>query len=104
LLPGRAPQAERSSALRPPRGDVPDRLEKAAVVEPDPGIADDYRATFRRLDDLVPDIWLTHHNEIDDFGRRRDRAAMRGAPAWVNRDTSFEAEFARQRRRAFAHP
>jgi hypothetical protein len=63
-------------------GMFPIGLRRRRLLNQNPGIADDCRATFRSLDDLVPDIWLTHHNELDDFGRRQ-----RGAPAWVNRDT-----------------
>ena len=47
-------------------------------------IAHDYRRTFEILEKLHPDIWLTHHNELDDFWRRRHVAITRGVSAWEN--------------------
>lgn len=51
-----------------------------------PGIADDYRRTFRALDSLKPDIWLMPHNEAYDFSGKRARAVKEGAAAWVDPD------------------
>jgi metallo-beta-lactamase class B len=49
-----------------------------------PGIADDYRRTFRVLDALKPDIWLTPHTEMINFEAKRQRAIKMGAAAWVD--------------------
>src|SRR5262249_16922970 len=49
-----------------------------------PGIADDYRRTFRMLAALKPDIWLRPHNETLNLEQRRGRAAKAGARAWVD--------------------
>jgi metallo-beta-lactamase class B len=49
-----------------------------------PGIADDYRKTFRVLESLKPDIWLPPHPEIIDFEGKRSRAAQDGAAAFVD--------------------
>jgi metallo-beta-lactamase class B len=51
-----------------------------------PGIADDYRRTFARLDALEPDIWLVSHTERFNFEGKRARAALLGAEAFVDRD------------------
>jgi metallo-beta-lactamase class B len=48
-----------------------------------PGIADDYRRTFRVLASLKPDIWLTPHNG-DEFDAKRTRASREGVRAWVD--------------------
>jgi metallo-beta-lactamase class B len=49
-----------------------------------PGIAGDYRRTFRVLDALKPDIWLHAHTDVFDFETKRARAAKEGAAAWVD--------------------
>jgi metallo-beta-lactamase class B len=50
-----------------------------------PGIADDYRRTFRVLESLQPDIWLPFHTDIlDDFGGRYERAKTDGVAAWID--------------------
>jgi metallo-beta-lactamase class B len=55
------------------------------VVEPVyPGVADDYRDTFRMLASLRPDIWLAAHTQHFDFARKRARMATKGAAAWVD--------------------
>jgi len=59
-----------------------------------PGIADDYRRTFRVLESLKPDIWLPSHTSFSDFAARRERAATEGIKAWVDPEgyRSFVAE------------
>lgn len=55
------------------------------VKEPSyPGIADDYRRTFHRLEMLKPDIWLDAHTGPFDFAGKRARAAREGVAAWVD--------------------
>jgi metallo-beta-lactamase class B len=55
------------------------------VVNPSyPGIADDYRNSFRMLEGLKPDIWLGSHTDSFDFENRRKRAATEGIKAWVD--------------------
>jgi metallo-beta-lactamase class B len=49
-----------------------------------PGIADDYRTTFRVLETLDPDIWLDAHTDVFDFEGKRERATREGAKAWVD--------------------
>jgi hypothetical protein len=49
-----------------------------------PGIADDYRRTFRILEAFRPDIWLHPHNETYGFEAKRARSAQDGARAWVD--------------------
>jgi metallo-beta-lactamase class B len=49
-----------------------------------PGIADDYRRTFRVLESLAPDIWLVPHLEIIDLAGKRARAATEGTAAFVD--------------------
>jgi len=49
-----------------------------------PGIADDYRNTFRTLAALTPDIWLTPHTEPFAFDAKRARVAADGVNAWVD--------------------
>jgi metallo-beta-lactamase class B len=39
------------------------------------GIADDFRRTFRVLNELKPDIWLAAHTDVFDFERKRQRGA-----------------------------
>jgi metallo-beta-lactamase class B len=57
------------------------------VVNPSyPGIADDYRRTFRMLESLAPDVFLASHPETFDFEGRRARAATEGVSAWVDPD------------------
>jgi metallo-beta-lactamase class B len=51
-----------------------------------PGIADDYRRTFRVLESLAPDIWLAPHPEVFDFEHKRARATTEGVAAWVDPD------------------
>lgn len=50
------------------------------------GIGDDFRRTFRTLDALKPDVWLTGHNEVHGFDAKAARAAKDGAKAWVDPD------------------
>jgi metallo-beta-lactamase class B len=49
-----------------------------------PGIADDYRRTFRTLGSLKPDVWLAAHNEVYGLDAKRARAAKEGPAAWVD--------------------
>ena len=49
-----------------------------------PGIADDYRRTFRGLEALKPDVWLSPHTETLNLEARRARTAKEGAKAWVD--------------------
>jgi metallo-beta-lactamase class B len=49
-----------------------------------PGIADDYRRTFTRLEGLSPDIWLAPHNEPYDLEGKRRRALTEGVSAWID--------------------
>lgn len=51
-----------------------------------PGIADDYRRTFRVLEGLEPDIWLSAHTDVFDLAGKRARAAREGVAAWVDPD------------------
>lgn len=51
-----------------------------------PGIADDYRNTFRTLAALTPDIWLTPHTQPFEFEAKRARASTEGVNAWVDPD------------------
>jgi metallo-beta-lactamase class B len=51
-----------------------------------PGIADDYRTTFRVLESLDPDIWLDAHTDVFDFEGKRERAKRDGVAAWVDPD------------------
>jgi metallo-beta-lactamase class B len=79
---------------------VTDRGKRYSVVFPDgtsvnpgyrlvndpsyPGIADDYRRTFRVLAALKPDIWLTPHPEMFNLEAKRQRAIKMGAAGWVD--------------------
>ena len=55
------------------------------VVNPSyPGIADDYRQTFKMLETLKPDLWLGAHTETFGFENKRERAAKEGVQAWVD--------------------
>ena len=49
-----------------------------------PGIADDYRRSFRLLESLKPDIFLGAHVGFFDMDAKRPRAASEGAKAWVD--------------------
>jgi metallo-beta-lactamase class B len=49
-----------------------------------PGIADDYRRSFRLLESLKPDIFLGAHVGVFDMDAKRPRAANDGAKAWVD--------------------
>jgi metallo-beta-lactamase class B len=49
-----------------------------------PGIADDYRRSFRLLESLTPDIFLGAHVGVFDMDAKRPRAASSGAKAWVD--------------------
>ena len=51
-----------------------------------PGIADDYRRSFRLLASLQPDIFLGAHVGVFDMDAKRPRAAAAGAEAWVDPD------------------
>jgi metallo-beta-lactamase class B len=70
------------TGINPAFGPVPGyRL----VVNPSyPGIADDYRRTFKMLATLEPDIWLGAHTETFDFDGKRARAAKDGVKAWID--------------------
>jgi metallo-beta-lactamase class B len=48
------------------------------------GIDTDYRRTFRALEALKPDVWLTPHNEICDLDFKLMRATKMGVKAWVD--------------------
>lgn len=50
------------------------------------GIAGDYRRTFRTLEGLKPDVWLTPHNEVDGLGAKLARVPKEGVAAWVEPD------------------
>ena len=78
------------------------------VVNPSyPGIADDYRGTFRLLELIKPDIWLGAHTETFGFEEKRGRAATEGVGAWVDPEgyrrfiaaekASFEALVAKEK-------
>jgi metallo-beta-lactamase class B len=49
-----------------------------------PGIADDYRKTFDRLNSLTPDIYLTAHASAGDLAAKRARAKIEGVQAYVD--------------------
>ncbi len=49
-----------------------------------PGIADDYRKTFRVLESLHPDIFLAYHVERFEMEAKRARAATEGVKAWMD--------------------
>jgi metallo-beta-lactamase class B len=48
------------------------------------GIADDFRKTFRTLEGLKPDVWLTGHNNVYGLDAKLERAAKDGVKAWVD--------------------
>jgi metallo-beta-lactamase class B len=57
------------------------------VSEPSyPGIADDYRRTFRMLESLEPDIWLGSHTQFFGFEEKRSLTDGQAAWAWVDPD------------------
>ena len=49
-----------------------------------PGIADDYKKTFKVLESLHPDIWLSPHTDAYNFSEKKKRAATEGVKAWVD--------------------
>jgi metallo-beta-lactamase class B len=49
-----------------------------------PGIADDYRRSFRLLESLTPDIFLGAHVGFFDMDAKRARVATEGVRAWVD--------------------
>jgi len=51
-----------------------------------PDIADDFRRTFRTLEGLKPEIWLTPHNDVYGLDVKRENAAKAGPAAWVDPD------------------
>lgn len=72
-----------------------------------PGIADDYRRTFRMLDSMKPDIWLPAHTQVPGFAEKLARADKNGVQGWVDPDgyrrwladekTKFEAAVAKEK-------
>jgi metallo-beta-lactamase class B len=57
------------------------------VVNPSyPGIADDYRRTFRMLESMKPDIWLPAHTQTAGFEDKMVRTAKEGVQVWVDPD------------------
>jgi metallo-beta-lactamase class B len=48
------------------------------------GIAENYRRTFRTLEELKPDVWLAPHNEMYGLDAKLRKAATDGAAAWVD--------------------
>jgi metallo-beta-lactamase class B len=48
------------------------------------GIEEDFRRTFRTLESLKPDIWLTGHNDVYGLGAKLARSAKDGVKAWVD--------------------
>lgn len=61
-------------------------------------IEHDFRDTYKKLDDLPVDIWLSAHLEDFDFACRRLRAAQDGVRAWLNAD-AYRAWLAHQRQK-----
>lgn len=51
-----------------------------------PGIADDYRRTFRFQETLHPDIFLAYHAEFFGLEAKRERMETEGVQAWVDPD------------------
>jgi metallo-beta-lactamase class B len=49
-----------------------------------PGVAEDFQHTFRLLEWLKPDIWLTAHAQTFGFDEKRAAAAEKGVAAWVD--------------------
>lgn len=72
-----------------------------------PGIFEDYRKAFAKLEALQPDIFLQAHAEAFGFEEKRARATSEGARAFVdpagyrawlaNQKASFEADLAKER-------
>jgi metallo-beta-lactamase class B len=57
------------------------------VIDPSyPGIADDYRRTFRMLESLEPDIWLGTHTQFFGFEQKRALTDGQASWAWVDPD------------------
>ncbi len=48
------------------------------------GIEEDFRRTFRTLEGLKPDIWLTGHNDVHSLDPKLARAAKDGVKAWTD--------------------
>jgi metallo-beta-lactamase class B len=48
------------------------------------GIGDDYRRTFRVLEALQPDIWLTPHNDDCALDIKLLRSREQGVQAWID--------------------
>ena len=61
-----------------------------------PGIADDYRRSFRLLESLKPDIVLAAHAGFFDRDAKRARAKSEGVRAWVDPD-GFQRRIAASR-------
>ena len=59
---------------------------RVAVNPSYPGIADDYRRTFKILGHLKPDISLGSHTEMVGYDARLARSATEGVKAWVDPD------------------
>ncbi|HVQ82076.1 MAG: subclass B3 metallo-beta-lactamase [Pseudolabrys sp.] len=49
-----------------------------------PGIADDYRRTFRMLESMKPDIWLPAHTQTPGFAEKFVHRAEDGVQGWVD--------------------
>jgi metallo-beta-lactamase class B len=72
-----------------------------------PGIADDFRGTFRTLDSMKPDIWLPAHTQVPGFAEKLARADKDGVQGWVDpqgyrrwlseEETKFEAALAKEK-------
>ena len=78
------------------------------VVRPSyPGIADDYRRTFRMLELMKPDIWLPAHTQVPGFAEKLAHADKNGVQGWVDpagyrrwlsdEQTKFEAALAKEK-------
>ena len=78
------------------------------VVRPSyPGIADDYRRTFRMLKSMKPDIWLPAHTQVPGFAEKLAHADKNGVQGWVDpagyrrwlsdEQTKFEAALAKEK-------
>lgn len=48
------------------------------------GIGDDFRRTFRTLESLKPDVWLTAHNDVYGFDGKLAKVAKEGVKAWAD--------------------
>ena len=49
-----------------------------------PGIAEDYKRTFRVLESLHPDVALSYHTEFFYLEEKRKRMSKEGVKVWVN--------------------